>query len=235
MPRHISGALAYMGGRTGGSRRAQHWQPRQGWTGSCGCCSAPRRSACGARAGRDGVQRLLETARHGAPPRRLTGARARSARRQLCADPAERSTPQRVISAGDRHSATARSVVSHHPSPPVLPVPSRPRWCWLTALSLVRVGHPSRPVTHGVVAMWSQFRAAVARPGVWQQVAPGGAASRAQILDLVLCLCGAPRLPHRLVEVAAYGPTNKPAGAEPVRAADAPRAFQARQSRRRSG
>lgn len=51
-----------------------------------------------------------ETARHGAPPRRLTGARARSARRQLCADPAERSTPQRVISVGDRHSATARSI-----------------------------------------------------------------------------------------------------------------------------
>jgi hypothetical protein len=93
MPRHISGALAYMGSRTGGSRRAQHWRPRQGWAGSCGCCSAPRRSACGARARRDGVQRLLRDRRHGAPPRRLTGARARSARRQLCADPAERSPP----------------------------------------------------------------------------------------------------------------------------------------------
>jgi hypothetical protein len=61
---------------------------------------------------------------------------------------------------------TARSVVSHQPSPPVLPVSSRTRFSWSTALSPVRVGHTSPPVTRGVVAMWSQFRALVARPGV---------------------------------------------------------------------
>jgi glucose/sorbosone dehydrogenase len=62
---------------------------------------------------------------------------------------------------------TARSVVSHRPSPPVLLVPSRPRWRWSTAISPVRFGHASPPVTGGLVAMWSQFQAGVARPGVW--------------------------------------------------------------------
>jgi hypothetical protein len=65
---------------------------------------------------------------------------------------------------------TARSVVSHHLSPPIPLVPSRPRCYWSTAVSQGGVGHPSPPVTRGLVAMWSQFRAAVARPGVWQQV-----------------------------------------------------------------
>jgi len=66
--------------------------------------------------------------------------------------------------------ATARSAVSHHPSPPVLLIPLRPRWSWSMAMSLVRVGHPSPSVTCGLVAMWSQFRAIVARLGVWRQV-----------------------------------------------------------------
>jgi hypothetical protein len=35
---------------------------------------------------------------------------------------------------------------------------------------LVRVGHPSPSVTRGLVAMWSQIRAIVARLGVWRQV-----------------------------------------------------------------
>jgi hypothetical protein len=38
----------------------------------------------------------------------------------------------------------------------------------------IRVGHLSPPVTRGMVAMWSQLRAAVARPAVWQLVASGG-------------------------------------------------------------
>jgi hypothetical protein len=66
---------------------------------------------------------------------------------------------------------TARSVVSHHPSPPVLPIPSHPRWSWSTAIMLIRFGYPSLPVACGMVAMWSQFRAIVARLGVWQHVA----------------------------------------------------------------
>jgi hypothetical protein len=41
----------------------------------------------------------------------------------------------------------------------------------VTALSLVRVGHPSLAVTRGMVAMWSQFRACGARHGVWRYVA----------------------------------------------------------------
>jgi hypothetical protein len=80
-------------------------------------------------------------------------------------------------SSGTRHSClgpapgiATRSVVSHHPSPSIPPVPSRPRCYWSTAVSQGGVGHPSPPVTRGLVAMWSQFRAAVARPGVWQQV-----------------------------------------------------------------
>jgi hypothetical protein len=32
---------------------------------------------------------------------------------------------------------------------------------------MVRVGHPSPPVTRRIVAIWSQFRAVVARPVVW--------------------------------------------------------------------
>jgi hypothetical protein len=63
-----------------------------------------------------------------------------------------------------------RSVVLHEPSRPVLPIPSRPRWCWSTAMLFIRVGHLFPPVTHGMVATWSQLRAAVARPDVWQQV-----------------------------------------------------------------
>jgi hypothetical protein len=62
---------------------------------------------------------------------------------------------------------TARSVVSHHPSLPVPLNPSRPRLSWSTAISLARVGHLSLSVPRGLVAMWSQFRADVARPGVW--------------------------------------------------------------------
>jgi hypothetical protein len=65
---------------------------------------------------------------------------------------------------------TARSVVSHHPSPPALLIPSGPRWSWSAAISLVRSGHPSLPVTCRMVAMWSQIRAIVARLGVWRQV-----------------------------------------------------------------
>jgi hypothetical protein len=66
---------------------------------------------------------------------------------------------------------TARSVVSRHSSPAVLLVPSRPRCSWSTGVSLGRLGHLSPPVTAGLVAMWSQFRAVVARPGVWRRVA----------------------------------------------------------------
>src|SRR6266540_848433 len=66
---------------------------------------------------------------------------------------------------------SGRSVVSHHPSPPVLPIPSRPRWSWPTAMSPTGVGHLSPSVTRGLVALWSQFRAVVARPGVWRLVA----------------------------------------------------------------
>jgi hypothetical protein len=66
---------------------------------------------------------------------------------------------------------TARSVVSHHPSPPGLLLPPRPCWSCSTAMSLVRLGHPSPPVTCGMVAIWSQFRPSVARSGVWRQVA----------------------------------------------------------------
>jgi CubicO group peptidase (beta-lactamase class C family) len=63
--------------------------------------------------------------------------------------------------------ADARSVVSHHLSPPVLPVHRNPYWSWSTAMLLRQVGHPSLPVTRGLVAMWSQFLAVVARLGVW--------------------------------------------------------------------
>ena len=76
----------------------------------------------------------------------------------------------------DSNAQTARSVVSHHPSPPVLLLPSRPRWSWSTGMSLIRVRHPSLPVTRGMVAMWSQFRPTVARHGVWQHTAAGRAA-----------------------------------------------------------
>jgi hypothetical protein len=70
-----------------------------------------------------------------------------------------------------------RSVVSHQPSPPLLLPPSRPRWCWSTAISLVSVGRRSPPVTHRMVAIWSQFRAGAAGPGVWHQVALGATLS----------------------------------------------------------
>jgi hypothetical protein len=35
-----------------------------------------------------------------------------------------------------------------------------------TAISSVRLGHPSPPVTRGLVALWSQLQAGVARPRV---------------------------------------------------------------------
>jgi hypothetical protein len=82
--------------------------------------------------------------------------------------------------------ATARSVVSHHPSPPVLLVPSQPHYSWSTAISPVRIGHPSPPVTRRLVAMRSQSRAPVARLGVWCQIAsPAAACAEHQMLDLV--------------------------------------------------
>jgi hypothetical protein len=61
---------------------------------------------------------------------------------------------------------TARSVAIARPSSPSLRVPILPaqrpcRW--------VRVGHPSLAVPRGMVAIWSQFRAVVARPCVWQR------------------------------------------------------------------
>jgi hypothetical protein len=40
-------------------------------------------------------------------------------------------------------------------------------------MPLVQVGHPSPLVTRGLVAMWSQFQANVARQGVWQHTGSG--------------------------------------------------------------
>ena len=76
-----------------------------------------------------------------------------------------------VRAARDSNPKPARSVVSHHPSLPVLLVPSHPRCSRSTAMSPVRVGHASLPVMRGMVAMWSQVRAAVARLDVWRHVA----------------------------------------------------------------
>jgi len=59
---------------------------------------------------------------------------------------------------------TARSVVMAHPSPRVLPIPSRPCFSWSTPMSVIRVGHPSPPVACGLVAMCSIPRPAVCRP-----------------------------------------------------------------------
>jgi len=67
---------------------------------------------------------------------------------------------------------TARSVVMHHPSLPVLLDPSRPRFSSSAALSPVRIGQLSPPVTRGMVAMWSQFRGIAARHGVWRPGLP---------------------------------------------------------------
>jgi hypothetical protein len=74
---------------------------------------------------------------------------------------------------------TARSVVSHNPSPPVLLVPSRPPLVLVNGHDAGQAGNPSPPVTRGMVAMWSQFRAAVTLVA-----APS---SEHQIEDLVLC------------------------------------------------
>ncbi len=62
---------------------------------------------------------------------------------------------------------TARSVVLQDSSLPVLLNPSRPCLYWSTARLPVGIGHPSPSVSCGMVAMWSQFRAIVARHVVW--------------------------------------------------------------------
>jgi hypothetical protein len=49
----------------------------------------------------------------------------------------------------------------------------------------IRAEHLSPPVMRHMVAMWSQFRAAVARPAVWQQVVLLGPDSRTP--DLIWC------------------------------------------------
>lgn len=53
------------------------------------------------------------------------------------------------------------------PSPAVVTIPSRPCLSWSAAGSPVLVGLLFTLVPHGMVAMWSQPLAAVARPGVW--------------------------------------------------------------------
>jgi hypothetical protein len=64
---------------------------------------------------------------------------------------------------------TARSIAIARPSPPVRSVPSHPHLPSPTGMSMVRAGHPSPSVPRRVGAMWSQFRAVVARPAVWQR------------------------------------------------------------------
>jgi hypothetical protein len=59
----------------------------------------------------------------------------------------------------------------HHPSLSVLLVPSRPCWSWSMTMSVRQVGHLSPPVAPGLVAIWSQFQADVARLGVWRPIA----------------------------------------------------------------
>src|SRR6266540_6551382 len=120
----------------------------------------------------------------------VAGGRSLVAVRRPCRRPrhGHRATDQRCWwRAEGFEPPTARSVVSHHPSPPVLLLPWRPRWSWSTGMLLIRLGHMSLPVTRGLVAIWSQFRAAVARLGVWQQVALLATLPREhQIQDLVL-------------------------------------------------
>jgi hypothetical protein len=53
------------------------------------------------------------------------------------------------------------------PSPAVLTIPSRPCLSWSAAGSPVLLRLLFTLVSHGMVALWSQFPAAVARPGVW--------------------------------------------------------------------
>jgi hypothetical protein len=79
-----------------------------------------------------------------------------------------------VARRGGFEPPTARSVVLYEPSPLILPIPSHHRWCWSTAVLVIRVVYLSPPRTCGMVAMWSQFRAAVARPAIWQAVALRG-------------------------------------------------------------
>ena len=68
---------------------------------------------------------------------------------------------------------TARSVAIVRASPPVFPIPFGPRLPSSATMPMVRVGHPSPPVPRRMAAIWSQFRAAVARPDVWRRACSG--------------------------------------------------------------